>query len=869
MSENLYFSVKSGIKSIVGKDLIIDDNIAIFELVKNSYDAHAKKVVITFEKNKIIIADDGKGMSLDDVHNKWLALAYSAKKNGTEDLEEPEDVNIKRISYRDQIQNKKVYAGAKGIGRFSSDRLGSKLKLATKKYNFDKIEILDINWTDFEQDDLEDFIKIPVTHNSVSSFKIPFPNNKNHGTILEISNSSNWSRSRIVDLKHSLEKLINPFSETENFIIEIISERDAEEDLKIDNKTKEFKYIERDRVNGEIQNSILDIIKLKTTELSLEVDSDFIHTKIIDRGTIIYHIKEKNKYNLFIDNLKINLYFLNFSAKVNFKKRMGIQPVQYGSVFLFKNGFRVQPYGSKGDDSWGLDYRAQQGYNRFIGTRDLFGRVDIITNNVEQFKEVSSRDGGLVDTVGFNHMKEIFILKAHRRLERYVSGVLWGEAFLRKKYFKTQNEGQNLRDDLNEDKNSDNFNIAKSNLGSKIDFIQLLKSLSNEKEITILDYNQELVDLVNDNINSVEPKFLKDLEKIADNLNDESLKKAYKLTDEHFHKLEKEKEEAIKQAEEEKRKREEEEQKRKEAEENAKKSEKAKIEAESKEQEEREKKIQAELEREKEKTKRIEAELAKLKAETEKEEEKNKREKAETEKEKFSEELYEEKKKSAFRGALIGVDKEKIIGLQHQVAHSSGRVNRNIKLLLKHQGNDLDNKSKQYISVMSLETKKVNSIANFITKANFNLTTDEIKTDLVSFIVDYINEIYLAGDNTIDTNLKIEFKQNSTEFDKKIVPLEITTLIDNFINNSEKAKAKKIIFDFVEENKNLILKISDDGNGISEVNINKIFELGYTTTDGSGIGLFQNNGIIKNLKGNITVNSEPSKKTTFIITIPK
>lgn len=76
MSDNLFFSVKTGIKSIVGKDLIIDDNIAVFELVKNSYDAHAKKVIITFCKNKIIIADNGKGMSLEDVKSKWLVYVF-------------------------------------------------------------------------------------------------------------------------------------------------------------------------------------------------------------------------------------------------------------------------------------------------------------------------------------------------------------------------------------------------------------------------------------------------------------------------------------------------------------------------------------------------------------------------------------------------------------------------------------------------------------------------------------------------------------------------------------------------------------------------------------------------------------------------
>ena len=48
-TEKLHFKTSSGIKSIVGKDLITDKFVAIFELVKNSYDAGAKQVTITFD----------------------------------------------------------------------------------------------------------------------------------------------------------------------------------------------------------------------------------------------------------------------------------------------------------------------------------------------------------------------------------------------------------------------------------------------------------------------------------------------------------------------------------------------------------------------------------------------------------------------------------------------------------------------------------------------------------------------------------------------------------------------------------------------------------------------------------------------------
>ena len=88
MSEMLHFRVSSGLKNIIGKELINDKFIAIFELVKNSYDAGAKNVTIKFvniygENSHIVILDDGKGMNKEDIVNKWLFVAYSEKRQQT------------------------------------------------------------------------------------------------------------------------------------------------------------------------------------------------------------------------------------------------------------------------------------------------------------------------------------------------------------------------------------------------------------------------------------------------------------------------------------------------------------------------------------------------------------------------------------------------------------------------------------------------------------------------------------------------------------------------------------------------------------------------------------------------------------------
>ena len=77
------FRISSWLKDLIGNELITDNNIAVFELVKNSFDAGAKKVTIRFENiydenARITIIDDGKGMDYDDLENKWLFVAYSA-----------------------------------------------------------------------------------------------------------------------------------------------------------------------------------------------------------------------------------------------------------------------------------------------------------------------------------------------------------------------------------------------------------------------------------------------------------------------------------------------------------------------------------------------------------------------------------------------------------------------------------------------------------------------------------------------------------------------------------------------------------------------------------------------------------------------
>ena len=211
MKDSLNFRVSAELKNILGRDLITSPNIAILELVKNSYDAHASKVEITFDDDYLCIADNGKGMSKQDLIDKWLFVAYSAKSDGTED-----------ISYRDKFT--RHYAGAKGIGRLSCDRLANSLILTTRSGESNKTEVLYVDWASFENNKKTEFNTINIPHESLDSTPA-FPQNFTTGTILEFRNlRDNWSRDDILRLKKSLEKMINPFSGTDDdFQIEIIA----------------------------------------------------------------------------------------------------------------------------------------------------------------------------------------------------------------------------------------------------------------------------------------------------------------------------------------------------------------------------------------------------------------------------------------------------------------------------------------------------------------------------------------------------------------------------------------------------------------------------------------------------------------------
>lgn len=795
------------LKNIIGKDLITDDNLAVLELVKNSFDAGSKEVYVTFNNintnddcsiltkptdhtSSIVIQDYGIGMNSDDLENKWLNIAYSEKKEKREN-------------------NGRLQAGNKGVGRFSCDRLGRMLTIYSSVDGEVFYELF-IDWRKFEVEGEQDIeiqdIKLSINEIPRSDFLFftgfqPFV----HGTILVLSYlRSRWEPVKLIGLKRELEKFINPNQVFSSSSFEI--KLSAPEYLPYDNSQKD----DVKKINGTIQNKIFDKLDFKTTSISSSIDSsgEYITTILQDRGREVFTLVERNSFSQ-LQNIKVTIYYLNPYAKVFFKKQTGIRLKDFGSIYLFIDGFRVPPYGDEGDDWLGMEMRKAQGSRRYMGTREVVGRIEI-SNNQDKFNIISNRSG-VVKNIAYQQLTRSelpygFFYMTFRRLERFVvEGLNWDrvqdkperDGFIEERY---------VIDDLNRSKQ----------------FLSVLNNIVDAKKDTFisLQINEELIqDIVDKQVSATESNFesmMKDLSSLSESLtpdmienfrmkigNDQSEIQALLCTLRKF---------------------------------DSSGSQISTIEQ-----------VQEELEIKQHEliTLRLQYEESLI--------EKRKEEEARL---KAEEELRIEQEKNTYLRTSSRSLSEDAKGLVHNIKYTSSKISSSVDNLYELIRVDKISKSEllKKLGTIKFHAKRALKISKLITRANFRSEAQTQFVDVVSYIEQYLT---IYQDISTDSGMTFILNNNDVHFKKKVSILDLSVILDDLISNAEKANATMFQVDSLLSNEGqLRLIVSDNGNGISErfANFpNKIFELGVTTTDGSGIGLFNVKNALKNMGGMIFV----------------
>lgn len=402
------FKVSARAGKLLGRENFSNPEGAIIELVKNSYDADAKNCLVFFdiptkkikdsdgkeidvpikEKSILYIIDNGEGMTEKVIEDHWMQIGTGNKE-------------------KDYISDdKRTKTGAKGIGRFALDRLGFETEMWTLSKNTkNKIgSFWKMDWNQFDESDksisqieaelVSEKIEITekiktITQNDQSVAKAIGNINFDKGTIIKISNlKDEWFTDEVSLVFKSLEALIPPkelnipfevffkhfqqpkdFGKVEtaffnDYDYKLNASYNAENymvDFVITRNELDLKLLEKNFSNVfSEQNEPYDLKTIK--------EKSFKYSKSIDK-ILRWKLDASNRTLLQeVGSFDLTFYYLKFSnslkegypyKKINTAERRAVLD-KFGGVKVYRDSFRVRPYGDPTNDWLQLGRRVAQ-----------------------------------------------------------------------------------------------------------------------------------------------------------------------------------------------------------------------------------------------------------------------------------------------------------------------------------------------------------------------------------------------------------------------------------------------------------------------------------------------------------------------------
>lgn len=388
---------------LLGDELISDEIMAVVELVKNGYDADATHVWINLEHvtdpatGCISIRDDGDGMDLFTLLHVWMEPATTHKR--------------KYHRNKEHTQRGRVLLGEKGVGRFAADKLGAELELVTRSKSSDRETVLQVFWHHF---DVEDRYLEDVKNTWREQEPIIFPGDQ-HGTLLTIrSPRMAWTQDMVSRLYNGLSRLVSPFVEKTDFIIEI--------------KCPEFPQIQGRVVNRLLETSPYHLSGCIDTEGRFVPDNQ--PEQVVDlRGLCNSHflLPSGDKRASLCGSFKIALHIWDLDIQPG--KGSGIDKARrdairsFCGVSIYRDGFRVWPYGERDDDWLELNQRRVNNPTLRVSNNQIIGFIEITHDDNPELKDRTSREG-LIDTPAFFDLRvlalaALSLLEAERFNQRH------------------------------------------------------------------------------------------------------------------------------------------------------------------------------------------------------------------------------------------------------------------------------------------------------------------------------------------------------------------------------------------------------------------------------------------------------------------
>jgi len=392
------FQPRARIIKLLGDELITNEVIAMVELVKNSYDADATEVKIALENvrdlegGRIIIRDNGIGMNLDTVLGAWLQPGTDVKKKSREKNERS------RIFHRPIL-------GEKGVGRFAAQKLGSLITLATKSKE-DKLEtIVEVDWKEFERDKLLSDIPVKWIRIEPKTFR-----ENQTGTSLEIRFLTKpWTEETVSNLAQKLVSLQSPFREEQDFEIILESKEFPEVAEKVKFPMTLFSsavYSLSGTVSDEgILRARYRFLNpaFKQFERHFEIKNNDIKepSDFKSDGSVRKPTCGGFAFRFYVWDLDPLTLRETVSRKTY---NTYIQPLT--GIRIYRDNFRVWPYGEQDNDWLELDIRRVNNPPKCLSNNQIIGLIQITHDTNPALRDKTDREG-LIENSEYKDFKNL------------------------------------------------------------------------------------------------------------------------------------------------------------------------------------------------------------------------------------------------------------------------------------------------------------------------------------------------------------------------------------------------------------------------------------------------------------------------------
>lgn len=402
------FRPRARLIRLLGDELISDEVMAVVELVKNAYDADASTVVIGLhdatdpDQAMISVRDDGIGMTLDTVLNSWLEPATDHKRRG----------GRKRRTPRGRYP-----LGEKGVGRFAADKLGAELELVTRASDVEEEIRLHVLWDAYSEAGYLDEVENRWERRSPSVFIEP---DAGQGTLIRATRlRGTWDAARLARLRDGLIRLTSPF--------------DGPSDFRIILDCPDFPELTGPVTSDLLSQSAYRLLGQVSEAGHLTIDQLIVAgQEVVAHGTS-YDLPRQAPDRFQSGDawrqptcgpFRVGLFAWDLDSTGDLRLDRSTRQLlrRSAGVSLYRDGFRVWPYGSPGDDWLELNQRRVNNPTLRLSTNQIVGLAEITQDGNPDLRDRTSREG-LIDTPAVHDLKALVVaalavLEEHRVVHR-------------------------------------------------------------------------------------------------------------------------------------------------------------------------------------------------------------------------------------------------------------------------------------------------------------------------------------------------------------------------------------------------------------------------------------------------------------------